>query len=185
MRVRSCEAVRECLHESYELVLLGVTEAETADRHRHVLRELERRPAGSFFDSSCWAVSASDVELKHVARVVEVHELLQALDIAVVEELLLEVRPRRLGSGTLWRCHGHIARRSHLHFAEVGGRELCPTRVRVVAGTSSEEQSQPQIDKTEVKGIRSEPETVRRGLIVKSVHQILGHPEIGHAEAGE
>src|SRR5258707_1994945 len=135
MRVRSCEAVRECLHENYELVLLGVTQAETADRHRHVLRDLGRRPAGYFFDSSCWAVSASDVELKHVARVVEVHELLQALDIAVVEELLLEVRPRRLGSGTLWRCHGHILRRSHLHFAEGCGRGMCSNRIRGVAGT--------------------------------------------------
>src|SRR5260370_25259733 len=144
MRVRSCEAVRECLHESYELVLLGVTEAETADRHRHVLRDLGRRPAGYFFDSSCWAVSASDVELKHVARVVEVHELLQALDIAVVEELLLEVRPRRLGSGTLWRCHGHIARRWHLHFAECGGREFCSPRVPGLRRTCSQEQDPPR-----------------------------------------
>ena len=48
---------------------------------------------------------------KDVARIVEVDELLQALDVAVVKELLLEVRPGRLGGGTLWRCHGHIARR--------------------------------------------------------------------------
>src|SRR5438128_2721845 len=42
--------------------------------------------------SSCRAVPGSDVELKceNVARVVEVHELLQALDVAIVEELLLE-----------------------------------------------------------------------------------------------
>src|SRR2546430_13483495 len=50
------------------------------------------------------AVPGSDVELKceNVARVVEVHELLQALDVAIVEELLLEVRSWSLRGRTLW-----------------------------------------------------------------------------------
>jgi DNA-binding transcriptional LysR family regulator len=40
-------------------------------------------------------VPGSDVVLVFVARVVEVDELLQALEVAVMKELLLEVRPRR------------------------------------------------------------------------------------------
>src|SRR5258707_14362706 len=102
MRVRCCEAVRECLHESDELVLLRIRQHQIADRHVEVRRDLGRRPAIYFLRSSCRAASHLDGELEHVARIIEVNELLQALDIAVVEELLLEERPWRFGGGTLW-----------------------------------------------------------------------------------
>jgi hypothetical protein len=78
-----------------------------------------------------------DVERIYVARVVEVDELLQALDVAVVKELLLKVKPGRLGGGTLWRCHSDIARRRHLHFAVVKRCKLSPTRVRAGPGTET------------------------------------------------
>src|SRR5882757_1920745 len=83
------------------------------------------RPAVYFFDRSIRAMSGSDIIGIYVARVIEVDELFQALDIAVVEELFLEIadilavhdRAWSLGRGTLWRCHRHIARRRHLELA--------------------------------------------------------------------
>jgi len=51
-------------------------------------------------------VSGGDVEGIEIACVVEVHELLQALDVPIVEELLLEVRAWRLGVG---HCGGVMA----------------------------------------------------------------------------
>src|SRR2546425_6756681 len=99
--VRSRETIRECSQEDDDQVLLVIRQAETTDRHVEIVRDLRRRPAIYFFGLSCRAVSRRDVEWVHVARVVEVDELLQALDVAVMKEPLLEVRPWRLGSGTL------------------------------------------------------------------------------------
>jgi len=70
-------------------------------------------------------MSGSDIIGIYVARVIEVDELFQALDVAVVKELFLEIadilavhdRAWSLGRGTLWRCHRHIARRRHLELA--------------------------------------------------------------------
>src|SRR3984893_15674276 len=181
MRVRSCEAVRECLQENDDLVLLLIRQMEITERHVDVRRDLGRRPAIYFLRSSYRAASHLDGEREHIACVIEMHELLQALDIAVVEKLLLEVRPWRFGRGTLWRYHGHVPRSRHLHLTGGSGRELGPAYlglvggraradIRVGAGAATEEESQPQIDKTEVQGIGSEPEEIRRGLIVKSDH---------------
>ena len=102
-----------------------------------LFRNLGHGPAVYFFSRSCRAVPGSYVVLVFVARVVEVDELLQALDVAVMKELLLEVRPWCLGRRTLrWR-HSNIARSSHLHLA-VGTRgKLCPGRVWVGGGTET------------------------------------------------
>ena len=53
-------------------------------------------------------------------------ELLEALGVAVVEELFLEIGSGRLRSGALWRRHCHIARRRGLHLTIAGWRILDP-----------------------------------------------------------
>src|SRR6266850_3943106 len=100
-------------------------------------------------------------EFRHVARVVEVDELLQALDVAVVEEPLLEkpgLPPWRLGGRALCRRHVRIARGRDLELA-IGRRgQPDPFRVRVGCGTkaASEESPQSQISVAETEGIRGE-----------------------------
>src|SRR4029077_19424519 len=99
------------------------------------------------FRRSRRAVSRRHREAQQVARIVEVDELLQAFDVAIVEELLLEVRSGRLGGRTLWRCHAHVARRRHLELAvDIRGLRY-PRRVRVGTGTetASEESSHSQV----------------------------------------
>src|SRR5207253_6140745 len=97
-------------------ILLLIRQGEITDRHVEVVWDLGHGPSVYFFSRSRRAVSRRDVEWKHVARIVEMDELLQALGVAIVKELLLEVGPGRLG-GTTWRRHGHVARRGHLHLA--------------------------------------------------------------------
>jgi len=46
----------------------------------------------------------------NVAGIVEVYELFQALDVAIVKKLLLEVGTRGLGAATRRWHHGHVAR---------------------------------------------------------------------------
>src|SRR6266446_1538581 len=101
VRVRSREAIRECPQKDNDLVLLVIRQAETSDRHVEVVRHLRHGPAVYFLGLARRAVSGSNIELVRVTRIVEVDELLQALDVTVVKELLLEVRPWRLGGGTL------------------------------------------------------------------------------------
>src|SRR5207245_1697594 len=134
--VRCGEAVRERLQERDDLVLLLIRQAEIAGRTVEVLRDLRPGPAVHFLGRSRRAVSGGDVEGIEIARIVEVHELLQALDVSIVEELLLEVGPWRLG-GTPWRCHGRVARRGHLELAVDARRKLRPGRVRVGGGTEA------------------------------------------------
>ena len=139
------ETIRECLQERNDLVLLRIRQAELANRHVDVVRDLGHGPAVHPFGFPRWAVSRGDVERVDVARVVEVDELLQALDVAVVEELLLEVRLpyAGFGGGALWRRHGDIARRGCLHLAVRSWRKLCPIVIRACprAETASEESS--------------------------------------------
>src|SRR5260370_16600157 len=115
------------------------------------------------------------------------YELLEALDVAVVEELLLEERPGGLRGGALWRCHRHIARGRHLELAVDAWRKWFPRIVRVGRGaeTTSEESSHSQIPVAEAKGIAGEAEEIRRGLIIESIPRIEGQSFICRAEAGE
>src|SRR4029077_5598106 len=114
-------------------------QAKLTNRHVLVVLYLRHRPAVYFFGCPRGAVPGSDGERINIARVVEVHELLQALDVAVVEELLLEVRPGSLGGRTLWWRQGYVARRRGLHSAVRSRRKLCPSiiRARPRAGTAS------------------------------------------------
>ncbi len=131
----------------------------------------------------------SDVELKcgNVARVVEVHELLQALDVAVVEELLLEVRSWSLRGRTLWWHQGDVACRRRLHLAIRSWRKLCPCIIRACprAGTASQESSQSQISEAEAKWIRGKAEEIWLVLIIDGIPGIQRQAEISRAEAGE
>ena len=119
-----------------------IRQHEISDRHVEIVRDLRHRPAVHFFCLSRRAVSGSNFERKHVPRVVEMDELLQALGVAVMKELFLEVRywlPVRVelagfGGRTLWRCQGHIARRRCLHLAVGSWRKLYPLRVRIGGG---------------------------------------------------
>src|SRR5439155_27185555 len=187
--VRSRKTIRECSQKCNDLVLLLIRQAEFARGHVDGARarHLRPRPAVDFFGLSCRAVSRGDIERKHIARVVEVDELLQALDVAVVKELLLEVRPGRLGGGTLWRHHSYITRRRHLHHAVVKRCKLSPSYIRVGpgTGTASEESPESQISVAEAEGIPNEAEVIRRGLIKESIPGIQGKALIGRAEAGE
>src|SRR5579864_4345562 len=76
-------------------------------------------------------MSTLDSKGIHVPCVVEVHELLQALDVAIVEELLLEVGSRSVRTaGALRRYKGHVACGHGLHLTVGGWRKLRPTRIR-------------------------------------------------------
>src|SRR6266550_5312686 len=187
--VRSRKTIGERLQERDNLVFFFIGQAEITGGHIEIVPHLWPGPAVYFFDRSIRAVSGSNVERKppFVARVVEVDELLQALDVAVVKELLLEIRPGRLGGGTLWRCHSHVARRRHLHHAVVKWCKSSPTCVRAGPGTetASEESPESQIPVAEAEGIRSEPSEIRRGLIKESIPGVQGKALIGRAEAGE
>src|SRR6201997_3105164 len=93
--VRRGVTVSERFQEGNDLVLLRVRQAEHPRRCVEIVRDLFHRPAGYPLNRPWWAVSGSDrVGKLGVARIVEVHQLLEALDVAVVEEFLLEVRYR-------------------------------------------------------------------------------------------
>src|SRR6266550_4711935 len=187
--VRSRETIGKGLQERDDLVLFLIGQAEITGGHIDIVRHLRPGPAVYFFDRSIRAVSGSNVERKprFVAGVVEVDELLQALDVAVVKELLLEVRPRRLGGGTPRRFHSHIARRRHLHHAVVKWCKLSPSYIRAGPGTKTASQESPksQISVAEAQRIGGEPVGIRRSLIIESVPGIQGQALIGRAEAGE
>src|SRR5258708_21192904 len=96
--------------------LLLIGQAEIAGGHVDIVLDLRHRPAGHFLDGSWRAMSGSDRVRKLVPRIVEVYELLQALDIAVVKEGLLEIWcGAGLGGGTLLRVHAHSGVNSFAH----------------------------------------------------------------------
>src|SRR6267378_4047911 len=102
VRIRCRETIRKRLQEGNDLVLLRIVQAEVSDRHVEIVRDLRHRPAVYFFHGSCWAVSRGDRFREHVARIIEMNQLLQALGVAIVKEFLLEIGSRGLGGGTLW-----------------------------------------------------------------------------------
>src|ERR1700751_3510987 len=115
------------------------------------------------------------------------HELFQALNVTVMEKLLLEVGARRFGGGTLWRCKPRVARCRDLHFAIGNGCKLSPRQIWIGrrSESASQEGAQPEIGERETFGIRGESGGIRSGLKVKGVSGILGQSKIRRAEAGE
>src|SRR6266478_4586523 len=181
VRIRFREAVREGLQEGDDLVLFLIAQAEIAGRAVDIVFDLGHRPAVHLLGCSWRAVPGRDREGVQAARIVEVDKLLQALDVTIVEEPLLEVGPRRLGGRTLWRHEGHIARGRYLELAVGRRRERYPLGVRVGSGTEAapEEGPHSQVSVAEAEGIGGEAEGIRRGLIVKGVPRIQGQPFIG------
>src|SRR5215472_7225079 len=96
VRIRRCETIRKCLQEAHDLILLLIRQTEVADGHVDVVRNLGYRPAIDLFRLSFRTVSRRDLELKHIAGIVEMNELLQALGVAIVKELFLEIGSGRL-----------------------------------------------------------------------------------------
>src|SRR6201987_1621397 len=177
VRVRCRETVRESFQKRDDLVFLLIRQAEHPRRCVEIVRHLFHRPAGYSLDRSCGAMTRSDrVGIAGIARVVEMHELLQAFDVAVVKERLLEVRlpGAGFGRGTLLWCHCHIAHRGHLELAVNTWCKLYPVPVWVGAGaeTTSEESSHSQISVAETVGIPDESKGIRRGLIIESIPRI-------------
>src|SRR3984885_7737576 len=158
------------------------------DSHILVYRNLGRRPAVHPFGCSCRAIAAFNGRIPiNVARIVEMDQLLQALDVAVVEKLLLEVRPWGFGGRALGRRQGHVARCHRLHLTI---RSLCewkPRRVRVRKGaeTASQESSQSEIRVDVTFRIRGISKTIRCRFVQESNSRILGKAEIGTAKACE
>src|SRR6266481_6100251 len=141
IRIRCCETVGERLKERNDLVFLRIRQAEHTDGHVLIVLHLGHRPAVHLFRGARRTMPGSySGKRKSVSGVVEVHQLLQALDVAIVEEFFLEVRSWRLRGGTLRRCHRHISCRRRLHPSIVEWRELCPIVIRACprAETASE-----------------------------------------------
>src|ERR1700730_15947565 len=132
-------------------------------------------------------MSGSDRIRILVARIVEMHELLQALNVAVVKEPLLEVWPGGFGGRTLWRRHGHLARRRHLHLGVDHRGVLPPTHIWVGTRTepASEERSKSQISVAETVRIGCESIGIRLGLVIESISRIEGQALIGGAKASK
>ena len=170
-----------------DVILLFIREAKISAGHVDVVLYFRHRPAVNFFGRSFRAMSGSDRIGILVARIVEMHELLQALNVAVVKEPLLEVRPGGFGGRTLWRCHCHVARRRHLHLAVDSRCVLPPTRVRGGTGTepASEESPKSQISVAEPIRIGGESVSIRLGLVIEGVSRIEGQALIGRSKARE
>jgi hypothetical protein len=181
VRVRRCETIRERLQEGDDLVLLLIGQTEAAGCHVDVVRNLGHRPAIHFFRFSFRTVPRRDLERKHIAGIVEMDELLEALDVAIVEELFLEIGSGRLRRGALWRRHRDIARRRSLHLAVAGWGKLYPLRVGI--GGASEKGPQSQVSVTEAVGIGREPEAVRCGLVKQRDPGIERQAKIGIAQS--
>src|SRR5580700_8333610 len=117
------------------------------------------------------------------------YELFQALDVAVMKELLLEVRfpGASFGGGTLRRCHRHIASCGHLELTVHHWCKLYPVPVWVGAGaeTTSQESSHSQISVAETVRIPNESIGIRRGLIIEGISWIQRQALIRRAEASE
>src|SRR5450759_1898135 len=86
VREGRCEAVGQRLQEQHNLVFFVIRQTEIADGHVFRSWNLRHRPAVDLFRSTWWTVPDRDVERETwlVPGVVEVHDLLQALQIAVV-----------------------------------------------------------------------------------------------------
>src|ERR1700741_5534021 len=124
----------------------------------------------------------------HVPCVVKVNQLLQALDVAIVEELLLEVGSRSIRTAcALRRYKGHVACGHCLHLTVGGWRKLRPTRIRAGGSfvTASKKFTQAKIGIRKACGVERKSEGIRGGLIKNRDSGILRQTEIGRAEASK
>src|ERR1700733_14238502 len=102
------------------------------------------------------------------------YDLLQALKVSVVKELLLEVRTGSFGGRALRRCQRHVAQYRNLHLAVDSWCVLSPVPVRVGPGTESASKKGPesQVSIAEAVRIGNEPVGVRLRLVVKGISRV-------------
>ena len=113
--------IRQRLHEAHERILLLVRQAQASHPARvHVVGRLRRRPARRTFAGIMGLAARQDV-----ARVVEVHDRLQAREISVVAVGLHEARIGPLV---------HVAQCRHSNSRLVVWRELEPSLHRPPTG---------------------------------------------------
>src|SRR5260370_41293285 len=89
-----------------------------------------------------------------VARVVEMYDLLQAFEVAVVKEHLLEVGSGGFGGGTLCRCQRYVAPFCYLLLAVDSRRILFPTHFCIRAGSEAASEYGPKSYVTVADAIR-------------------------------
>jgi hypothetical protein len=112
------------LQEENDLVLLGVGQAEVANRLVQVLVNFRKRPVGDPLSRFArWFMHAS---VQSVARVVEVHKGLQALEVAIMCVRLYECGARP---------QVYVATGWDLNFAVEIGCEYRPGRIWVLPRT--------------------------------------------------
>src|SRR5258708_29899617 len=100
--VRPGETFRQCLQKRNNVILLLIRQAKISAGHVDIVLYFRDRPAVNFFGRSWRAMSRTDRIRILVARILEMHELLQTLNGAVIKEPLLEVRPGCLGWRRVW-----------------------------------------------------------------------------------
>ena len=119
-------AIGQRLEEGDEVILLLTGEAEIAARRIEFLRSLRRAASTRPFPLPHYFRIG-----EHISRVVEVHDLLQALEIAVVTVSLYEIGRGRLSTfrrvGTRKRPSNSGARAFHASFTVSGLRRKLPT----------------------------------------------------------
>src|ERR1039457_7543207 len=102
------ETVNKCLKEGNNFIFLRVCLAKLTDRLVYVIPVLGHGPTCHLFNRSRGALSGLYGESVHIARVIEVDDLLQGRQIAVMHERLDE---------TGIRHSGRITRSSRLELA--------------------------------------------------------------------
>src|ERR1019366_3663866 len=132
VRVGCGKAVGERLHEGDDLVFFRGRQTEFTNRHVLRLWDLGCRPAVHLLLGSRGAVSRFHIERVHIPRVIEVDDLLQALQVSVVHICFRKA----LAVGTL-RPHVRVTRGGHLHEAVESRCQRCPVRVRISPGEVS------------------------------------------------
>ena len=83
VEIRPREAVRQCLQKRNDVILLPSREAKITAGHVEIV--FWHRPAIYFFNRSLWTMSGRDRIRILVARIVEMHDLFQALEVAIVK----------------------------------------------------------------------------------------------------
>ena len=184
----SCrEAVGERLQERDDLVLLLIRQAEIAGRAVEILRHLRPRPAVHLLGRSRRAVSGLDVVRIEIARIVEVHELLEALDVPLWKNSFWKYGP---GASVVGHCGGVMAT-SRAVDTWNWPSTLGASGVQLEFGLGAEPNPllrkvpSPRLCSRIRRDWRSRTERIRRGLIEERIPRIQGHAFIGRAEARE
>jgi len=173
VRVGCGKAVAKCFQESDELGFFRGRQTELT--YRHVLRlwNLGCRLTVHLLLRSRGAMSRFHIEREYIARVIEVDDFLQTLQVSIVHVCFRKgLAIRTLGS------HVHVSSGGHLHKAVESRCQRCPVRVRRRPRKISQKEPYSQVGEAETGWIGSKSETVRRALEVKRIGRILGQAKI-------